>query len=415
MQAKLYFCFPYRGVGGVSLVFLRVAEFLAQNGLAQCHLVDYADGFMARNRDQSLTRLIEYSEDLEVPIPAGAIAVFQSMTPWSIFPALRLAPGVRILFWNCHPFNLVPTLPGLRHLMQRRPGFGSIMLATLLRRFRTIMRRFVRLLLERQALVFMDRTNVTVTEHYLGISIQLPEMLAIPAPRAAEGLHPAPDTAGAGLRLAWVGRLVDFKYYPLKHALAQLDLLQPQLAVPMRFDVIGDGDREANLRADVCRLRNLRVRFCGEMALPALERHLRQETDMLFAMGASALEGARFGVPTLLLDLSYGEVPESYEFSWLHQRDGYSLADVAHSGAGEGGGGSLRARLLELINQPQALSEAARAYFRRNHEIDMISERLLALAQRSRCTYGDLAAAGVLGRGLAYRAFYSMRKGWTKR
>ncbi|MBC7037566.1 hypothetical protein G6O47_23990, partial [Salmonella enterica subsp. enterica serovar Enteritidis] len=44
-RPRLYFCFPYHGVGGVSLLFLRVGEALARAGLADVTLVDYADGY----------------------------------------------------------------------------------------------------------------------------------------------------------------------------------------------------------------------------------------------------------------------------------------------------------------------------------------------------------------------------------
>jgi len=96
---KLYFCFPYRGVGGVSLLFLRVAEFLSQFRFAECHLVDYVDGFMAKNlRWQGVILETYQDKGTQVVIPAGAIGIFQSMTPWSIFPGIRPDPASRIFF-----------------------------------------------------------------------------------------------------------------------------------------------------------------------------------------------------------------------------------------------------------------------------------------------------------------------------
>lgn len=110
---NLYFVFPYRGVGGVPLLFLRFATFLTKNKLANCILVDYSDGYMARNVNSNEIPILSYREDVPIFIPSGSVAIFQSMTPWSIFPSLKISDDVRILFWNCYPFNLIPLFPAL--------------------------------------------------------------------------------------------------------------------------------------------------------------------------------------------------------------------------------------------------------------------------------------------------------------
>ena len=96
---KIYFCFPYRGVGGVSLLFLRIAEFLVQKELAECHIVDYVNGFMAKNQTNPGVILEVYDDKSDsVLIPPDAIAVFQSMTPWSIYPGLLIDKSAIIFF-----------------------------------------------------------------------------------------------------------------------------------------------------------------------------------------------------------------------------------------------------------------------------------------------------------------------------
>lgn len=411
MRPKLYFCFPYHGVGGVSLLFLRAAEELASMGLAECYLVDYPNGFMARNCNRTLTQLVEYADDAEVRIPADSIAILQAITPWSIFPALRIAQQARLMFWNCHPFNLVPTLPGFRRVLQSDARIGKFVLATALRRYRTVMRRFVSLLLCKNALVFMDHTNLRTTEEYLGIQVPHPGMLAIGAPRAVQARVASHVRVENCLRLAWIGRLVDFKYYPLKNALRMVNELQPDLGLRIVCDIIGGGDYERRLRAEVADFPNLEIRFLGEMDMPVLERHLVTHTDVLFAMGTSALEGARHGIPTILLDLSYREVPSGYAYSWLHERDGFSLAEVACGGSPEEARSSLRQRLQSTIERPAEMSAAVLAYFERHHELGGIARRLLQLAEASRCTYGDLVSGSVVGRGFFYSAFDALRTG----
>ena len=117
------FVFQYRGVGGVPILFFRVAKFLVEQNLARPFLVDYEDGMMARliNDDMQRVTLVPYSDDAVTCLPEDAIVVFQSMTPWSIFPNLNVAKEAKIFFWNCHPFNLVTFFPGFRFLAYKFP------------------------------------------------------------------------------------------------------------------------------------------------------------------------------------------------------------------------------------------------------------------------------------------------------
>jgi hypothetical protein len=419
MQVKLYFCFPYYGVGGVSLLFLRLAEELAQKGLARCWLVDYADGFMARNRNPALTQLVEYSDDAEVRIPADATAIFQSMTPWSIFPSLQLAPSTQVLFWNCHPFNLVPTLPGLRGPMQRSPAFGRMVLATILRSYRNRVRRLVGTLLSRHALVFMDQPNVENTEAYLGVTVADPVFLPIPAQEpvqapAAVPAKSARDFRVQGLRLAWVGRLVDFKYQILKYALNELNRLQPETGLRFEIIVVGSGDFREKLQTEALAMDRLAIRFIDYIAPDQLDRFLLHETDVLMAMGTSALEGAKLGVPTLLLDVAYGKIPDGYLFQWLHERKGFSLGDMISARHIAPGNRSLANRIAEMLDNFPELSRRSARHFQDFHALSTVAPRLLAIARGSVCNWNDLASAGLTRRGVLYSTFTVLRKGWTR-
>lgn len=410
MSARLHLCFPYRDVGGIPLLFLRLAAELGKRG-ADVSLVDYEDGYMARRLDPRTMKLVTYPLAGSVAIPADTTLVLQAMTPWSIFPRLAPARATRLLFWNCHPFNLVPTFPGIRRFMMGSERAGVWTLRTLLRPWRARMQCFVRLLLERESLVFMDRTNVRTTERQLGLRVARPHMLAIPAESSDGRPHAPLDVAAHGLRVAWVGRIVDFKFHPLLHAMQRLDALQPTLGARVSLLIIGAGDYESQLREAAARMPRLDVRFQGEVEPAELKRLLAEDVDLLLAMGTSALEGARLGVPTLLLDLSYRAIEPATRIGWLHENDGYSLADVAAPCTVAEADAALAARLRELLADPRRVSEAARAYFNEHHDIAAIATQLLGYVERARCTWGDLQDAGQLRRGVVYGLFSRLRDG----
>ena len=59
---KICFVFPYRGVGGVPVVFSLIAEDLAIRHGHEIYIVDYKDGAMANQINNKVCKFIEYSE-----------------------------------------------------------------------------------------------------------------------------------------------------------------------------------------------------------------------------------------------------------------------------------------------------------------------------------------------------------------
>lgn len=411
-MGKVFFCFPHRDVGGVPLLFMRLAGDLAARGY-EVSLVDYRDGFMAARLPAGVG-FLEYRDDGKAEIPPDALLVLQAMTPWSIFPGLRIPRSARLLFWNCHPFNLVPTLPGLRRAMQARPAFGRLILQTLLRAYRNFMVRFVTLLQSKRSLVFMDTPNVENTRRYLGLEISNPVLLPVPVAGRPGIPRPAPDFAGRGLRLAWIGRLVDFKFNILAHAIAELGRAQAALNVPIAMTVVGAGQYLNRLRRRAADTGNVAVTFIDQVAPEDLDEFLAARADILLAMGTSALEGAKLGIPTLLLDVAYRPVPAGYVFRWLDKSRGYSLGDVLSAEHIVPGSRSLEDRLREAMGDYRELSGRMLEYFGKNHALDAVADRFIMLAGSAACTWGDMADSGLAGRGAVYSAFDATRKGFAR-
>ena len=66
------------------------------------------------------------------------------------------------------------------------------------------------------------------------------------------------------------------------------------------------------------------------MSSKNLEEFIR-EFDLIFAMGTSALDAARVGMPVVRLDYSYKLIGSNYRYKFLHQVEGYSLGDRIES------------------------------------------------------------------------------------
>jgi len=411
-KPRVYFVFPYHGVGGVPVLFVRVGEYLASRGFIEAYFVDFADGVMAKIMRPGVGNLLVYADNKKTHIPNGAYAVFQSMTPWSIFPGLAVADSVKLLFWNCHPFNLIPTLPGFRSYMHTHVVGAQWLLRTVMFFWRKRMRVFLDTLLTCRAIVFMDMNNVKTTQVYLEKSIPVVDYLPIPVSTmgvSCSRLKSRDWVSNPVIRIVWIGRVVDFKFFILKRTLYALEAAQASLIYPVEFIIVGEGEFQESLKVVADGLKRVKVKFIKRIEVSELDDFLLANTDLLMAMGTSVLEGARLGIPAILLDMSYAEVSEQYHFQWLYNRNGYTLADMITSEHLVEHDQSLLHRLNELLEDYEVQSERCIRYVVSNHSLEVQSERFLNYLLRSELTWGDLHMAGHLNRGWLYPVFRTLR------
>lgn len=409
----IYFIFPYRGVGGVPNLFVRVGEYLSEHKLATVRFVDYEDGAMAGQMNEKLGELVPYRDTERLIIPEGAWVVFQSMTPWSIFPKIEIEGNSKIFFWNCHPFNLVPTLPGFRVRMQSSLGVGKFVLNTLLRMWLVKIRAFVKYLESSSAIAFMDQNNLAVTESYLDLRIEKPAFLPVAVDTDLQDYVRPVRTAKvlrSRLNVMWVGRIVDFKLPILILALQELNRYCTQTSTSITFTLVGEGSHADELASRLAEFPALDIVSIANMSMVQLDEYLRAEVDLLLAMGTAALDGAKLGVPTILLDMSYGEVPKTYRFRWLHQRTGHTLADVIDGRHLSAGSDTIDMRLDELFDDPELQSRLAVEYVEACHSLKHTARELLSLCENSTCSWAGLEERGFLSRGFLYGAFSVLRK-----
>ena len=406
----IYFVFPYRGVGGVSVLFLRLAHALARSHQYSCVLVDYSDGYMATRAIPELVAVANYSDDSKTYIRGDSIVIFQSMTPWSIFSGLSIADDVPVLFWNCHPSNLVASLPGFRKSDFPYSGALSPLSALVLQPFRARLTRFVKHLLDNNALVFMDHENVKSTEESVDFVIDKPVFIPIPAARKKIRKFVAREDGGT-LHFCWIGRIVDFKYFILKRLLEDLSTLAGYSSIEFKVTIVGDGSHLPHLKAYCNKIDTYNVNFLAHLEESSLDDLLVNDVDILFAMGTSALEGAKYGVPTILLDIAYSDVPATYVYRWLYSRDGSTLGDTLRSFNDEGCSyQSLKLLVDTFLDEEEVISQRTYAYFEKNHSMEEISVRLLDALDKSRCLWGGLRSNGLLSRSLIYSLFKKIKR-----
>lgn len=411
---NIYFVFPYKGVGGVPVVFVRIAEHLATRGLINAYIVDYTDGAMADIMDSKLCKFLPYDDENEIDIPSGSIAVFQTMTPWSIFPKLKMAKDVRLFFWNCHPFNLVPTLGFSPSIDNGKFDLFSLLFKSVLRPWKNKLNKFLNLLLEKFAIGFMDEQNVVVTSKYLEVPVKNPNYIPIPVSNPHNLIEQIDKIRNEKIiqsynkktiNIVWVGRIVDFKFYILKATLERLNEIAREHAYTFNLTILGTGEKIDDLQQICLGLKFLTIEFEDHIELSLLEDYLLNKADMIMAMGSSVLEGAKSKIPSILLDFSYQEVPLNYNYTWLNERFNYTLGDLIQKEHLTDNRESLNRIIDELISRPLERGQMCYDYVRHNHSIENASNKLVDSLGKSCLTWQDLEQARLLQRGIIYKSY----------
>ena len=400
---KLFFCFPEKKIGGVSILFLRVSRSLSKKFSRDTYLIDYKDGYMAQNLDEE-DKLIPYNPFVEIDLEGEKsnenILIFQSMTPWSIFNNI-FSENARVIFWTCHPNNFIPDLSFLNFFGDRAK---KLFLKTFLFQYYKKSQNFVKYLLKENSLFFMDQTTLKNTTYFLDISVENPEFLPIAIEKSSleNSLMPLKK-----ITLFWIGRLVDFKYFILEKLILDLERLVPTLSFSLK--IIGDGPYHKNLNSLKSKV-SYEISIEREIENNKLDDYLINNCSILFAMGTAALEGAKLGIPTILLDISYKRINKEYNYRWLYERDGMTLGenikDVSSNSLGKD---SLELRINEYLENFEEISSKTFKYFDNNHNLDNTSLELLKKIDNSTSQWGKIKDSKFTSRGIVYN-FYKYLK-----
>jgi hypothetical protein len=154
--------------------------------------------------------------------------------------------------------------------------------------------------------------------------------------------------------------------------------------------VIGDGPERRHLDGLDLEHRFFEIRRVGDLDPKSLQGFLAKKVDIVTAMGTSALEGAQMGLPTILLDFSYGPVPPGYRFRWLYDTKGFDLGHAIMSDDCD----ATRDVLPEMMEAVQThyatLGGRCFDYCSKNHGLSHVADRFLELVQSSSLRFGDI-------------------------
>ena len=369
--------FPYPSVGGVSVLFLRIAKLFSRSH--RVILMDLEDGYMAQNIPEGVEFLAHDKKEL---VPYNSVIVIQGVYPSRIRNFKTFPSSCRVMFWHLHPDNYFPYLERKKNNQKYSNLMIDITSFTRLR----IGKNLIRNLLEKNALVFMDQPNVESTSNYYKLNLDIKNFLKIFTDKSIVQKRIDSDVLGLKkLHFGWIGRLEDFKTPILLHT---LDRLKTCKDLEFQFTIIGKGKDSVKFRRFSKNCSEYELNIIEEIKPEEISSYL-SKFDILFAMGTSALEGAKIGIPTFLLDYSFHRIDHLYNYELLYQKQGFSLAEPITQKNIESQC-SLYKKISYILENAQEVSNNCSNYWKTNFSPIVFKEDFKVAISKSSMTVEDL-------------------------
>lgn len=355
-----------------------MAEYLASHADRKIYIVDYPDGYMALNRKDSRVKFIPYNSGEETLLPPDAVAIFQAVPPWHAWKGINATnKNTRFLFWHLHPRNFFWNFarrPGKSPIPWWNPGATGLFLYA---------KTFLKQLIDRRGLVTMDGENQSAIAELAGNAASTLPYL----PVCVDGFLEPVETDFKG-NIGWLGRLADFKVPILIHSMERVAELAASYQKRFVFHIWGSGPLEHDVRSAASRLESefFRTEFHGEIAMADISA-MRDQVEVIMSMGTAALDGARIGLPVILLDYSYERITGRYVFRWLHETQQYSLGREIIPDMLDDHDTSLDRMFKQLDADYHGVAAASYRYCKSKHSISNVAERLLFYVDQTKAPW----------------------------
>lgn len=414
-MTKIIFYFPYHEECGVPVLFLRMSKWLAKNHGDEfdVYVGDYVDGAMARNLTvDDHVKICASGTPEGITVSDGDILVMQTLNPYYFPKELHLSPKAKLFYWTLHFQNLIPSLlpiPGLRELPFRYLWvfkLCSIFYQGLLGR----MRKLADDMMAHEALYFMDVS--TLKQTILHLPIHVPSHLDyLPVPASDyNGPLKQHNNDFSCIEACWIGRISYEKTPILVHTLIRCSRFALENKQKIHFHVVGSGEFENWVNNLDIENEYFSKTKCVPIKFSEIDEFLLKNIDIMFAMGTSALEAAKLGVPTVLVDCTPTKEPikGDYVFKYIHERVGFDLGHTIGEEDLEDNNESL-AEIFRLLKESYGnLSEKSRSHFVNKHSLSSVGDKFYDIMKKMSFTF-DMIDPKVIERPFLLKVYNKLR------
>lgn len=356
--------YNHKEAGGVQLLIVNVLKALDEIG-EQGKVVCDKESFIYKRLHELNVRFVLIDldlidiNDLSLYITHDDTVILQDLALYFLVFLKKSNP--QIIFYSVFPKILINVLKSLRLVNKSE--------------FRT----FILDLERNNALYFMDHSNyISLQEYY---QLYLSPVKYIPVPVVSKLIN-FYKQKGSCSTITYIGRGSEiWKVYPVKKIV--FDLIQ--LNFRGEFHIITDSiSLFETMLAPLVDRSNILIKYKLGLYGESLDNYLIDNSDLHISMGTSALEGAKQGIPTLLIDISYNEFPDNYLYRWIFYENNYYNLGYMLDSSFVNKGATLKS-ILSLYETKKCISDISNKcfdYAKNNHSIEQtVNGFLLAMKQ----------------------------------
>ena len=366
----IIFFFPYYKVSGVPVLFIRFAKALSDMG-RNIFIVDFEDGYMHQKlKENKNINFIMYKKKSIVSLPKNSTIIFQSILPETLPKNLLLDPSHKIIFWTLYQANFIQTIIPIdrfKNFQYNNKSWFKFFSKTFFKSHTNRLVDMINKMHSKGALFFMSQDTFDFTYNLLELNFSNPQLMPVCIDDIPKNLIVNTREIENRINILWIGRLDDFKIHILNYFICSINKSKYLKSHQIYFTIIGDG--EHSFKEPTNQNNNLIIEHFKSINHNELQGFIKN-SDLFAGMGTSALEAARYGIPTICLDFYYKKITFSYPFKWVYQKKKYDLGSLIQPKVFEKNiNNELDDRLFEIIQDSKGVSEKTISYFDKNHSL----------------------------------------------
>jgi len=181
-------------------------------------------------------------------------------------------------------------------------------------------------LLKNNVFYFIDNFGLNAVEKRTKLKISPNKILPIPI-IIKDNIKNKKVIDNNLLKITYIGRSVNWKMYPLLKIIE--DIIELNFVKKINIIIISSNTKIVIdfIKENYPILPLKYFTFYENVPYDQIQSILRN-SDLHFAMGTAAIDGAILGIPTIVIDACYKKMPANYRYRWIYQMKTFGLGAV---------------------------------------------------------------------------------------
>lgn len=347
---QVYIYNPSLKTGGTNNLLASLAVLLANTSDYEVNYIDYNNSPVLAILKQKTNELnyIEYKP--KIALNSG-ILITTLLDIKNIRNVFILSENIRLIFWSTHPEDGLKILPSFNIWIRKSDSLSKLLAKIMHPLFKKRIKKFIETGSINNGIVWMDQSNYLKNRNFYNLTSEAnywPIFTTIPNREI-----PLLNDYKENFKIVILGRLTNFKTYPLYGLLDQISEYQKSARIRISINFIGDGPLRILLEKWLIEKGITDYKFLGHIDLKILDQNL-MKSHILIGMGTAVLEGSKLKIPSLLMNASYEYIfKENFRLQWISDVEPYCVGKFISNTEGVQEGKTF----AEIMNEIQSVQD----------------------------------------------------------